>query len=57
MGEQDSPGDSTDFLVPQVISGGGDGWEEGTLGDYFGIPTNVGDLATSAMWFRAYNKI
>ena len=38
MGEQKKPGDSTDFLVPQVSTPVG-GWSIGSLGDYFGLPT------------------
>ena len=38
MGEQKNPGDSTDFLVPQVKTPAG-GWPIGSLGDYFGLPT------------------
>lgn len=52
-GEQDSPGDSTDFEVPQITPPIG-GWKAGDLGDYFGLPTGVGGLETSALFFRAY---
>lgn len=56
-GEQTNPGDSTDFLVPTIS--GPRSISEGSLGDYFGIPTNVvvqsGDV--SALPFRAYNLI
>ena len=55
-GEQRNPGDSTDFLVPQLVAPGG-GYTSGTLGDYFGIPTAVGNLSHSALWHRAYNLI
>lgn len=55
-GEQDNPGDSTDFLVPQMTSPGG-GYAIGSLSDYFGIPTGVAGLAHSSMWHRAYNLI
>ena len=57
MGEQDDPGDSTDFLVPQLVSPAGTGWDIGTLSDYFGIPTGVPDLSHSALFHRAYNLI
>ena len=61
MGEQRNPGDSTSFLVPQVVSQGG-GWSIGSIGDYFGLPTvgqvSVGKTVThSALPFRAYNLI
>nr|WAX26147.1 MAG: major capsid protein [Army ant associated microvirus 5] len=51
-GEQDKPGDSTDFLVPQIEGI----WDTGTVGDYFGVPTKV-KTAVSALPFRAYNLI
>ena len=56
-GAQDNPGDSTDFLVPQVPYPAG--VQEETLGDYMGIPTKVGGVGTSvsAFWTRAYNLI
>lgn len=55
-GEQDNPGDSTDFLVPQIQAPEG-GWQYGSLADYMGIPTGVGGLKSSAFWHRAYNLI
>jgi len=55
-GEQKNPGDSIDFLVPQLVSPAG-GFTEGSLEDYFGIPTKVANLSISAFWHRAYNLI
>ncbi|QCQ84696.1 major capsid protein [Blackfly microvirus SF02] len=55
-GEQKNPGDSIDFLVPQITSPAG-GFTEGSLEDYFGIPTKVANLPVSAFWHRAYNLI
>jgi hypothetical protein len=55
-GEQDKPGDSTDYLVPQLTAPAG-GWEVGSLADYFGIPIGVGGLKVNALPFRAYNLI
>lgn len=55
-GEQRNPGDSIDFLVPQITSPVG-GYQIGSLSDYFGIPTGVAGLAHSALWHRAYNLI
>jgi hypothetical protein len=55
-GEQNNPGDSTDFLVPQIVSPVG-GYLEQTLSDYFGIPTKVAGLTHCAFWHRAYNLI
>lgn len=51
-GEQTNPGDSTDYLVP-TLSGS---FDEGSLGDYFGIPISV-DTEVNALPFRAYHKI
>ena len=55
MGAQDNPGDSTDFLVPQVQTVLG--YTDDGIGDYLGLPIGVPDMATSALWHRAYNKI
>ena len=56
MGEQKSPGDSTDFLVPQVQAPAL-GWAVHSVGDYFGIPTEVFPLKSNALHFRALNLI
>lgn len=55
-GEQDNPGDSTDYLVP-TIKTPANGWTVGSLEDYFGLPTGVKNLEVSAFWHRAYNLI
>jgi len=55
-GEQTDPGDSTDFLVPQVVAPV-DGWAVGSLSDYFGLPVDVGGLRVDAFWHRAYNLV
>ena len=60
-GEQDNPGDSTDFLVPQIVAPAA-GYAVGSLADYFGIPTGISGsgangLKHSAFWHRAYNLI
>lgn len=61
MGERTNPADSIDFLVPQVTVPSPNGWAEGSVADYFGIPTKVGAGVTqqypSALPFRAYNLI
>lgn len=56
-GEQKNPGDSTDYLIPQVVSPASTGWANGTLSDYFGLPTGVPNLSVCAFWHRAYNLI
>ena len=44
-GEQDNPGDSTDYLVPTITSPASTGWAVGSLEDYFGLPTGVSGLS------------
>ena len=56
MGEQDNPGDSTDYLIPQLTAPSG-GWPELSLADYMGIPTKRENISHSALFFRAYNLI
>ena len=55
-GEQKNPGDSTDFLIPQIKAPAG-GFKVGSLADYFGVPTGVEGISVSALPFRAYNLI
>lgn len=55
-GAQTDPGDSTDYLLPQVVTGGTP-FAAGSLADYFGLPTGVQPLSVSALHFRAYNLI
>ncbi|WP_105454531.1 major capsid protein [Escherichia coli] len=55
-GEQKNPGDSTDYLIPQIKAPAG-GFPVGSLADYFGVPTGVAGISVSALPFRAYNLI
>lgn len=55
-GEQDNPTDSTDYLIPEMVSPVG-GYLEESLSDYFGLPIGVAGLTHSSMWHRAYNLI
>lgn len=61
MGQQDNPGDSISYVVPQQVSPVG-GYAVGSLQDYMGLPT-VGQVGGSntvshcAFWPRAYNLI
>ncbi len=61
MGQQDNPGDSISYAVPQQVSPAS-GYAVGSLQDYMGLPT-VGQVATgqtvshSALHLRAYNLI
>ena len=43
--------------VPPTITAPGGGETEGSLSDYFGIPTKVGGLEFSALWHRAYTLV
>lgn len=56
-GAQDNPGDSTDYLVPTMTSTAVTGYDNSSLHDYFGIPTEIPDLEHSSLWHRAYNLI
>ena len=61
MGQQDNPGDSISYLVPQQVSPVG-GYAVGSLQDYMGLPTvgQVGGANTvshCAFFTRAYNLI
>ncbi|WNK14873.1 MAG: major capsid protein [Microvirus sp.] len=61
MGEQDNPGDSISYVIPQQVSPVG-GYAVGSLQDHMGLPTvgQVGGAATishSALHLRAYNLI
>lgn len=56
MGEQDNPSDSTDFLIPQIERNLTTD-DNGTIWDYFGLPTSGGTQKFSALPFRAYNLI
>ena len=61
MGEQDNPGDSISYVIPQQVSPAG-GYAVGSLQDYMGLPT-VGQVTAgstvshSALFTRAYNLI
>ena len=61
MGERTDPGDSVDYLIPEVESPAG-GYAVNSLQDYMGLPT-VGQVAAgksvthSALFQRAYNLI
>ena len=56
MGERVNPSDSIDYIVP-TINSGASGFAEGSLADYFGIPTKVPNLDVSVLPFRCYAKV
>ena len=53
-GAQEDPGDSTDFLVPQIT---GATVAEGSLYDYYGLPTQIAGIDFNNLHGRAYNLI
>lgn len=53
-GAQDDPGDSTDYLVPQITNAT---VAEGSLFDYMGLPTKVAGIDFNNLHGRAYQKI
>ena len=55
-GEQENPGDSTDYTVP-VVDAGATGFQLLSIFDYFGIPTEIPNLQVNALFARAYNLI
>lgn len=61
MGQEDTPGASISFSIPQVVSPSG-GFAQLSIFDYFGLPTTGQTLggntiSVSALPFRAYNLI
>ena len=46
----------TKYEIPQIEAPSG-GWGEGSLADYFGIPTKVDGISVSHMPFRAYGAV
>lgn len=55
-GSQDNPDDSTDYIIPEMTAPSG-GYLNGSLSDYFGLPTEVDGVTHSSLWHRAYNLI
>uniref|UniRef100_A0AAU8AVL9 Major capsid protein n=1 Tax=Dulem virus 151 TaxID=3145628 RepID=A0AAU8AVL9_9VIRU len=47
---------TVEYEVPQLTAPA-DGWNVGTIADYFGIPTGVSGLSVNALPFRAYALI
>ena len=56
-GAQDNPDDTTDYVVPTITAPAVGGHVNGSLSDYFGIPTQVDSLETVSLFHRAYNLI
>jgi hypothetical protein len=51
------PTDTTEYTIPQQTGPVVGGYAEGSLADYFGIPTKITNLTPNALHFRAYNLI
>lgn len=56
-GQQDYPGASTDYLVPQTTAPADKGFAVGSLEDYFGLPTGVKNIKANELAARAYALI
>lgn len=59
MGEQDNPDDTTDYVIPQVVSAT-NGFAFGSLPDYMGYPPMAsagGTSSMNALFTRGYNLI
>lgn len=54
-GEQNNPGDSTEYTIPQCLSIAG--CPEGGISDHMGIPPSIPMTSVSAFWHRAYGCI
>lgn len=57
-GEQNNPGDSTDYILPSFPAN--TGWGEGTMADYFGLPTGTAPtdaVAITSLPFRGMHLI
>lgn len=56
-GEQDNPGDSIDFLIPQVVSPAVTGWDVASPAADMGVRRGIPGLSHSALPLRMYNLI
>lgn len=54
-GAQDNPGDSTSYTIPTATVT--TGIANGSLGDYFGLPTGINNVTFNNLHGRAYNLI
>jgi hypothetical protein len=55
MGEQEDPGDSIDYLAPEISFTTAP--DVNSIHDYFGLPLGKSDIHVTAFWHRAYNLI
>lgn len=58
MGQNDSTfwAEKVEYTTPKTTAPA-NGWNVGTLADYFGIPTGIANLQVNSLPFRAYAKI
>lgn len=56
-GEQEYPGASTDYLVPQTSAPADVGFPVGSLEDYMGLPTGIPGIKANELAARAYALI
>lgn len=58
MGQNDDTfwAEKTEYSVPQTTAPSG-GWNVGTIADYMGIPTGIGNISVNSMLFRGYARI
>lgn len=56
-GAQTNPGDSTDFLIPQITSSSTSDFTVDNIYGKMGIPNNINGLSISALPFRCYALI
>ena len=56
-GEQDKPTDSTDYLVPHIVSPAVTGHVWDSIYDHFALPVAVPGIKHQALWNRGYVKI
>lgn len=57
FGEQVNPSDSINFTVPKMTSTAVTGYGEGTIFDYFGLPTKVPGFDHISLPLRSYNLV
>lgn len=55
-GEQTNPGDSTDYLVPEIVAPA-PGFAASSIYDYFGLPVGKAAVRIASFHLRAYNLI
>lgn len=58
MGQNDSTfwAEKTEYSIPQTKAPSG-GWNNGTIADYMGVPTQTGNISVNSLPFRAYARI